>query len=81
MADMPSYPSAPRWVKVLGTIAIVLILLFVVLKVTGIGGAHGPGRHMPSGHAHGDAPPASVTKDPAPSGGGSDDHSLPEDLH
>ncbi|HBV85401.1 MAG TPA: hypothetical protein DEF42_01775 [Desulfosporosinus sp.] len=41
-------PSTPRWVKVSGIIAIVLILLFVILKLTGGGGKHGPSRHMPS---------------------------------
>lgn len=41
-------PSTPRWVKVSGIIAIVLVLLFVILKLTGVGGDHGPGRHMQS---------------------------------
>lgn len=40
-------PSTPRWVKVSGIIAIVLILLFVIMKLTSIGGNHGPGRHIP----------------------------------
>lgn len=43
--DQP--PSTPRWVKVSGIIAIVLILLFVIINLTGIGGNHGPSRHMP----------------------------------
>jgi hypothetical protein len=42
-------PSAPRWVKVSGIIVIILVLLFVILKLTGIGGNHGPGRHLPGG--------------------------------
>jgi hypothetical protein len=37
--------GAPRWVKVFGIVALVVILLFVVLLVTGRGGEHGPGRH------------------------------------
>ena len=41
-----SPPRMPRWVKVAGMIVGVLILAFVVLKVTGVGGEHGPGRHM-----------------------------------
>lgn len=45
-ADRP--PSTPRWVKVSGIIAIVLILLFVILKLTSVGGGHGPSRHIPS---------------------------------
>lgn len=35
----------PRWAQVLGTI-FALVLLLVVGKLTGIGGEHGPGRHM-----------------------------------
>jgi hypothetical protein len=53
MADLPpnlnGKPSTPRWVKVFGIIGIALVLLFVILKFTGIGGEHGPARHMPSG--------------------------------
>ncbi|MBI4496381.1 MAG: hypothetical protein HY689_00555 [Chloroflexi bacterium] len=41
------YPGTPRWVKVLGIIAIVLVLLVVVILFTGLGGQHGPGRHLP----------------------------------
>ena len=51
-------PGAPRWVKVFGIAAIALVLLFALVLVTGIGGPHGPGRHMPSGTAGGDPPPA-----------------------
>ena len=40
-------PGMPRWVKVFVLIVILLILLVVVLKLTGIGGDHGPGRHAP----------------------------------
>jgi hypothetical protein len=47
MPDPVPYPGAPRWVKVLGIVAIVLILLFAVVILTGIGGPHGPARHMP----------------------------------
>lgn len=48
MADS-RYPGAPRWVKVSGIVAVVLVLLFVLLKITGVGGQHGPGRHF-GGH-------------------------------
>lgn len=48
MSDRELPPKAPRWVKVFITIAIVLILLFVIMKITGIGGDHGPGRHFSS---------------------------------
>jgi hypothetical protein len=58
-------PSTPRWVKVVGIIIIALILLFVILKLTGHGGNHGPGRHTGVGPAEqieqeapgGDEPP------------------------
>jgi hypothetical protein len=46
MANHETPPSTPRWVKIFGIIAIVLILLFVILKLTGIGGNHGPSRHF-----------------------------------
>jgi hypothetical protein len=58
-----SPPGMPRWVKIAAIIVGVLILLFVILQLTGIGGEHGPGRHM-SGSApqsalvDGWAPPA-----------------------
>jgi hypothetical protein len=35
--------STPRWVKVFGIIAVVLVLLFVILHLTG----GGPGGHRP----------------------------------
>lgn len=48
MADRETPPSTPRWVKTLGIIVIILILLIVILKLFGIGGNHGPGRHFSS---------------------------------
>lgn len=56
MANRPPYPGTPRWVKVLGIIALVLVLLFVAMMFVG-GGEHGPGRHAPSGDAGGQALP------------------------
>jgi hypothetical protein len=48
--------GTPRWVKVFGIIAIVLVLLFVILLLTGRD--HGPGRHLRSADAAaGHAPP------------------------
>jgi len=44
-------PSTPRWVKVSGIIVITLVLLFIILKLTGIGGNHGPSRHIPGGES------------------------------
>ena len=65
MANRPPYPGTPRWVKVLGIIAIVVVLLFVIMLLTG----HVPGRHTPSGHAGGQVPPTNVMEE----------HALPED--
>ena len=66
MADRPPYPGTPRWVKVFGIIAIVVVLLVVARMF--IGGEHGPGRHAPSGDAGGQVPPSSIMED----------HALPE---
>ena len=66
MADQPAYPGTPRWVKVFGIIALILVLLVVIIIVTGLGGEHGPGRHLPSGAVGDDIPPASVTEGHAP---------------
>jgi hypothetical protein len=51
MADSERYPGTPRWVKVFGIFALVLVLLFVVLHLSGRGlGDHRPSReHAPSG--------------------------------
>ncbi|MBA3421214.1 MAG: hypothetical protein H0U12_04870 [Thermoleophilaceae bacterium] len=54
-----SPPRTPRWVKVFGIIAILLVLLFVVSLLAG--GSHGPGRHTPSGDAGRHTPPSGVT--------------------
>ncbi len=61
--------GTPRWVKVFAIIALVAILLFLVLTVTGGGGDHGPGRHSGSG-GHAEAPPASVSEGHRPPEGG-----------
>jgi hypothetical protein len=36
----------PRWVKVSGLIAAVLVAIFVAAQLLGVGGDHGPGRHI-----------------------------------
>ena len=66
--------STPRWVKVFGVVAIILVLLFVVIVITGIGGRHGPGRHIPSGDARRDTLRSSATGDPGLSGSGLGGH-------
>jgi hypothetical protein len=45
--------GTPRWVKVFGLIALVVLVLFVVVLLVG-GGKHGPGRHSgpPPGITH-----------------------------
>lgn len=63
MADPPPAPdiqphTRPRWVKVFGIIAAVVILLVVIVLVTRPGG-HGPSRH--TGGLGGHPLPASVT--------------------
>ena len=46
-ADM----ATPRWVKVFGVVALVLVLIVVIGLLTGHAGPgrHGPGRHAASG--------------------------------
>jgi hypothetical protein len=46
-ADPLPYPGAPRWAKTCASIALGLVLLLALLVFTGIGGPHGPGRHIP----------------------------------
>ena len=55
MVDPPPYPGTPRWVKVFGIIALVLVLLFVILLSPAC--RHGPGRHTPPGGPGGHTPP------------------------
>jgi hypothetical protein len=66
MANRSPYPGTPRWVKVLGIIAIVVVVLFVIMLLTG----HGPGRHTPSDHAGGQVLPTNCMEEHAPPGGG-----------
>jgi len=53
-------PSIPRWVKVFGIIALVVVLLFVISLLAGV--RHGPGLHTPSGDAGGDTRAFSVAE-------------------
>ncbi len=43
--DPGAPPRAPRWVKIAVIVVGILILVFIALQVTGVGGQHGPGRH------------------------------------
>lgn len=76
MADSPSSrdgdaAGAPRWAKVLGIVALVLVVLLVALLLAG-GGSHGPDRHLGS-----DRSPARVTEDRTASGGDLAGHTPP----
>jgi hypothetical protein len=64
MAGPPPDTGTPRWVKVSGIIALVVVLLVVVGML--IGGEHGPGRHTPFGNAGGQTPPSSAIEDYTP---------------
>ena len=59
--------GTPRWVKVFGTIALVVFLLFLVLMF--VGGDHSPSRHF--GHQAGPATDVAASGDgrAAPLGG------------
>ena len=50
-------PPTPGWVKVFGIITLVLALMVIIMIFTGVGGEHGPGRHIPSGDDDGRTPP------------------------
>ena len=60
MDEQAGPPKVPRWVKVIGIIAGVVLLLAIVALAFG-GGQHGPGRHFSSGdstHGPGHTPPS-----------------------
>ena len=79
MVDPPPSPDSnadtgagtPRWVKVLGIIGLILVLLLAVAMFTG-GGDHGPGRHIPSGDTGGDTLPSSGYENSGGVGGPAD---------
>ena len=79
-----SIPGTPRWVKVSGIIALVVVLLIAGLMLFG-GGNHGLGRHLggdtPPASAGGRTPPSSDTEDPTPSGGELGGHAPPAGGH
>jgi len=55
-SERDSTAGTPRWVKLFGIIALLVMLLFVILMVAG-GGRHGPGRHLRSGGTRGQTAP------------------------
>lgn len=60
-ADREAMPRTPRWVKVFGIIALVVVLLFILLMLTRGPGGHGPGRHFGSGSSSSEHLTAGVT--------------------
>jgi hypothetical protein len=69
-ARRPSPTSrAPRWVKVCGVIALVVIVLVLILAIFG-GGRHGPARHTSSTDLEGQRPISSVVEGHTPPRGG-----------
>ena len=45
-ADSPDrYPGMPGWVKLLGLVLLLVLLLAAFIVATGLGGPHGPQRH------------------------------------
>lgn len=39
------YPGTPGWVKLIGLVALVILVLAAFILATGLGGPHGPQRH------------------------------------
>jgi hypothetical protein len=39
--------ATPKWVKVSLIMGLAAVVLLAIVIVTGLGGAHGPGRHLP----------------------------------
>jgi hypothetical protein len=67
--DRGSTTGTPRWVKAFALIALVVVVLFVVLNISG--GEHGPSRHTPGGGAdtpgdHTGPPPGATHGDRQP---------------
>ena len=53
-------PGTPRWVKIAGLVAVVVLLVIGVILLTGGPGEHGPGRHSGSDGAKRHAPPGTA---------------------
>ncbi|MFD8381812.1 hypothetical protein ACFV2X_25375 [Streptomyces sp. NPDC059679] len=59
-----AHPGMPGWLKVTGIVVGVLVLLTLIVMLTGLGGDHGPGRHMGSS-----GQPSLTASDAAPGAG------------
>jgi hypothetical protein len=53
--DRDPTAGTPRWVKVFGAVALLIVLLLIVAML--LGGEHGPGRHLSPAGLH-PVPPA-----------------------
>jgi hypothetical protein len=73
-SSLGSPPSMPRWVKVLGIMTLILVLLVGIMLLTG---EHGPGRHAPSADVARETPRSAITEDETPSGGAPGGHTPP----
>jgi hypothetical protein len=62
-AHRESAGGTPRWVKVFGLVAAVVVLILIVLLLVGRG--HGPGRHTGAGASNAAAQAAWVLQNPA----------------
>lgn len=69
--------KTPRWVKVFGLVVAALALLFIGMILSGVGGRHGPARHLPLSDAGGNEM-SNVTAHPASSHGKLAAHKPPE---
>lgn len=49
VAASSTAPVTPRWVKVSLIIALIMAIGIAIVLATGLGGPHGPRRHIPSG--------------------------------
>jgi hypothetical protein len=49
--DRPPAAGMPGWVKVSLIVVGLLVVAFIVLQLLGVGGDHGPGRHMRPSHS------------------------------
>ena len=77
-SDRSTTSGTPRWVKVLGIIALVVVLLGGIIVFTRVGGEHGPSGQTPSGDTDGQTPPSSVIEDYTPPGADLAGHAPPE---
>lgn len=56
--DTRGAPATPRWVKLFGIIAIMVVVLIGFILFSGLGGPHGPQRHGASADGHAPSAPA-----------------------